>query len=211
MEWALFLKQFAGLLAVLNPIGAVPIFVSLTEGRLPAERNAIARTASTTVVAVLLVSLLAGDLFLQVFGITIASFRVGGGILLLFMAIAMLHARRSGAKQSREESEEAMSRHAIATVPLGIPLLAGPGSISTVILYRHTTEHWIAFLGLAGIIGLMGVLIYLILRFSAPMAQRFGRTGINIIMRVMGLVLAAIAVEFIADGLYGLFPILGRP
>lgn len=206
IHWALALKQFAGLIAVLNPLGAVPIFLSLTEGRAAGDRISIARTTTLTVVTVLLISALAGQEILTMFGISMASFRVGGGILILLMAIAMLHAKRSGAKGSHEEEVAAADKHEIATVPLGMPLLAGPGSIGTVILYRDSAAVWWDYFALVINILLMGVIVYVTLRWGSTLAQKLGRIGLNVIMRVMGLILAAIAVEFIASGLSGLFP-----
>ncbi|MBI2343071.1 MAG: NAAT family transporter [Deltaproteobacteria bacterium] len=208
MEFTHFLKLFAALVAVLNPLGAIPIFASLSEALPSRERSIAARTTALTVVVVLLIAAFAGEHLLHFFGISIASFRVGGGILILLMAIAMLHARRSGAKQSREERAEVQHKAEFSVVPLGIPLLAGPGSISTVILYRHQANTWEDYLILVGNICLVAAIVFLSLRFSTPLVSRLGRTGLNIIIRVMGLILAAIAVEFIAEGLQMLFPVL---
>ncbi len=208
MEISHIFKLFAGLIAILNPLGAVPVFLSLTENRSPEEKNAAARTTAMTVAAVLLISMFAGQQILKFFGISLASFRVGGGILILFMAIAMLHAKRTGAKQSREESVEALSRHDIAVVPLGMPLLAGPGSISTVIVYRHEAGAWADYLAVAGVILCVALLVFIILRYATSLVERLGKTGLNVFVRVMGLVLAAIAVEFITTGLMTIFPIL---
>jgi multiple antibiotic resistance protein len=209
IEVGYIIKLFAGLVAVLNPVGAIPVFASLTEHRSPAEKAATARTAALTVATVLLVSAFCGEHLLHFFGISIASFRVGGGILILFMAIAMLHARRTGAKQSREERKESLHREDVAVVPLGIPLMAGPGSISTVILYRHEASTWAEYFALIMIILSLALLVFLALRFSPPIINRLGRMGMNIIVRVMGLILAAIAVEFITGGLLVLLPGLG--
>lgn len=208
MEITYVLKLTAGLLAILNPLGALSIFVTLTQDRTEIERRRIARVAALTVAAALLTAMAGGDLLLSFFGISLGSFRVGGGILILLMAIAMLHARQSGTKHTREESLEAQTRQDIAVVPLGIPLLAGPGSISTVILYRADAHVWWQFVILVGVIAAVSIGILLILYSSTRLVQRFGKTGINVIARVMGLILAAIAVEFIADGLKELFPAL---
>ncbi len=210
MHWAYFFKLCAGLFAVLNPLGAVPVFISITEHRPAAERNRIARIAALTVGCVLLVSAFAGETILNFFGISLASFRVAGGLLLLLMAISMLHAQRSSAKQSHEESIEASERPDVAVVPLGMPLLAGPGSISTAIVYRANANTWSEYFALIGIIILLTTIVFLILRYGSRMVVQLGTTRLNIFTRVMGLILAAIAVEFITDGLTLLFPILGR-
>lgn len=210
MHWTVYIKYFAGLFAVLNPLGAIPLFASLTNARPEAERAKIARITSLTVLSVLGIAFVGGDLALALFGITLGSFRVGGGILLLLMAIAMLHARRSGAKNSPEETMEAMQRSEIAVAPLGIPLLAGPGAISTAILYRQKIHTPADMLAMAVILLALTAIIYIMLRHSAPLVARIGRTGLNVSMRIMGLILAALAVEFIADGLKDLFPMLAR-
>lgn len=209
-EWNHSIKLFTGLFAVLNPLGAVPLFASLTQARTAPERHHIARVASLTVMVVLLIAFFTGEWFLDFFGISLASFRIGGGILILLTAIAMLHARRTGIKQSREESEEIHSRSEIAVVPLGIPMLAGPGSISTVILYRHQAHTNVDVVSTLVMITALAFTIFLILNYSSPLVNKLGRTGLNIISRVMGLILAALAVEFIAEGLIDFFPILTR-
>ena len=127
-------KLLAGLLAVLNPVGAIPMFASMTEGRSRFEKHSVARRTAFTVASVLMLSAVFGELILDVFGISLASFRVGGGILILLMSIAMLHARRTGAKQSKEESLEAMTRSDIAVVPLDQGLLVPSFYIATTLL-----------------------------------------------------------------------------
>lgn len=208
IQWTLYFKMLAGLFAVLNPLGAVPLFASLTQTRTAMERRHIARVASCTVLFVLAVAAVGGEPLLGLFGITLASFRIGGGILILLMAIAMLHAKRSGAKGSAEESAEAVDRQDIAVVPLGLPMLAGPGSISTVILYRHQAKGAMTLAAIAVIICAVALSVYLVLNFATPLISRLGKTWLNIINRVMGLVLASLAVEFIAEGLIDFFPIL---
>jgi multiple antibiotic resistance protein len=160
------------------------------------------------VTIILLLALFFGELLLQFFGITVDSFRVGGGILILLMAIAMLHAKISQVKQTREEEHESMVKESVAIVPLAMPLLAGPGAISTMILAAHKSSAFSHYMIIVlGIILLTGVL-WLILRLSPWIMGRISATGINIFTRIMGLILAAIAVEFISSGIKGLFPVL---
>lgn len=209
MSFTLWITLFSSLFSVLNPIGAIPMYVSLTANRPPEERTRIARITAYTVLAVMLASLCFGEALLQLFGISLAAFRVGGGILILLMAIAMLHARRSGAKNAPEETIEAMHRTEIAVTPLGTPMLAGPGTMSTAILLReqiHSATEWGIILV---VIAMLALVTYLLLRFSTVIVGYLGRTGINIVIRLMGLILAARAVEFIANGLKALFPVLG--
>ena len=148
------------------------------------------------------------DYAMVITGISIAAFRVGGGILILLMAVDMLHARRSRSSHTAEENQEAVDRDSVAVVPLAIPLLAGPGAISTVILDAHTLSAWSQRLILSAIILGAAFTIWLSLTLAAPITERLGKTGNNILSRLMGLILAAIAVEFIVNGMMTL---LGLP
>lgn len=209
-EWSEYLKFFIGLIAILNPIGVIPIFINLTQQQDTVERNTTARTTGMSVAIVLLVGLLAGELILSVFGISIASFRVGGGILILLMAISMMNATMSPSRQTPEEARDAIIKEQVAVVPLAIPLIAGPGAISTVIVYANrAAEDALLHKGVLGIgIILVAVLIWFVFRMAEPLSRRLGRTGINVVTRIMGLIMAAIGVEFMANGLKGLFPVL---
>lgn len=206
MDWGEYTKFIVALVVIVNPIGAVPVFLSLTDGASIAEQRSVARTAAVAVVLTLIAATLLGDMLLRFFGISVASFRVGGGILILLMAIAMLHARRSGLHQTREEAEEAEEMETVAVVPLAVPLLAGPGAISTVIVASHRAVGWLDFLLLCAGVVLLGALLWFCMFFATPIGRYLGRTGINIATRIMGLLLIAIAVEFITGGLRELLP-----
>ena len=145
---------------------------------------------------------------MQFFGISIHSFRVGSGILLLLIAISMLHARVSPVSQTKAEAEESKERESIAVVPLAIPLLAGPGAISTVIIDAHKATGIAHYTIIATEIMLLSFILWIVLRLAPLISKHISATGINIFTRIMGLILAAIAVEFIANGLKGLFPSL---
>lgn len=203
-----YLKAVIGLLAIVNPLGAVPIFISLTEGQSGAARRRSGRIAALAMTLILLFALATGESILGFFGISVASFRVGGGILVLLIAISMLHATTSPAKQTEDEAAESASRDSVAVVPLSIPLLAGPGAISTVIVYAQRDNSVMHYLALVAAIATLGMVVWLALKAAPFISERLGRTGINIGTRIMGLVLAAIAVEFIAGGLRSLFPVL---
>ena len=208
-EYTEYTKLLITLLAIVNPLGAVPIFVALTSGSAPAERKKIAKIVVIAVLTILYVALLFGDWLLSFFGITIHSFSVGGGILILLMAISMLQARISPVAQTADEAREGESKESVAVVPLAMPLLAGPGAISTIILNAHKDSglsHYI-FIGLDILI--LGVLLWAVFQLVPWISHHISQTGINIFTRIMGLILAAIAVEFIATGLKGLFPALG--
>jgi multiple antibiotic resistance protein len=209
LDHAAYLKIFIGLLAIVNPLGAIPIFISLSTGLSRDERKRIINIVATTVTSILLVSLLVGEVILGIFGISMHSFRVGGGILLLLMSISMLHAHVSPITQTEEEAEESRDKESIAVVPLSIPLLAGPGAISTVIIDAHKASAVGHYAVIAVEIVALSLILWAVLRLSPLISQRISATGINIFTRIMGLILAAIAVEFIANGMKGLFPGLG--
>ncbi len=205
-EWAYLFKIGIALFAIVNPIGSVPIFISTTHGWSAAERARTAKTAAFIVFLVLVVSALLGDRILEFFSISIGSFQVGGGILLLLIAISMLHAKQSYASQTPEEAQIASEREAVAIVPLSIPLLAGPGAISSMIIAAQQSGSFWGHISLAVPIAAVCLLIWVILRLSTAIAKKLGTLGINIVTRLMGLILAAMAVEFIAHGIAGLFP-----
>jgi multiple antibiotic resistance protein len=206
-EWGDLFKIAVALLAIVNPIGGIPIFISATRGWAAPERARTARIAAVTVSSVLLAALFLGDRLLEFFGISIASFLVGGGILILSLAMSMLQARESPLRQTPEEAQEVADRQAVGVVPLGIPLLAGPGAISSVIIAAHRTHgSLIGHVQLVLPIIFVSLLVWGVFLLSVPIANRIGTTGINIATRLMGLILAAMAIEFIAKGLGELFP-----
>lgn len=207
-EWQQLFKITVALLAIVNPFGGIPIFISATHGWRPRERARTARTVALTVFAVLALAAFTGDRILDFFNVSIGSFMVGGGILVLLLAISMLQAKESPIRQTPEEAVEVADRQAIGVVPLGIPLLAGPGAISTVIIAAHQFRHG-DFLGhvlLLGPILVVTLVVWGVFVLGGRIARRLGRTGLNIVTRLMGLILAAMAVETIARGLMELFP-----
>ncbi len=206
LELTEYTKILIGLIAIVNPLGAVPIVMSMTTNCSMAERQAITHTAVLSVGIILLASLFVGQAVLSFFGISIPSFRVAGGILIFIIALSMLHARVNETKQTREESHESASKDSIAVVPLAIPVLAGPGAISTVILYAHKGNSLGHYLLIALDIMILVLILYAVLKLVPVLSRRISQTGINIFTRLMGLILASIAVEFIANGLKGMFP-----
>ncbi|KXJ40209.1 MAG: hypothetical protein AXA67_10130 [Methylothermaceae bacteria B42] len=199
-SYSYYLQAFIGMLAIVNPLGAVPVFLALAGERGHTERAAIARKAALTVFLVLLTSVWIGDEILKFFGISVAAFRVGGGLLILLMAIAMLHARQSHAAHTEDEAEEAASQESIAVVPLGIPLMAGPGAISLVIVIAHQIHAWIDRLWLSLCVAGVAVLVWLALHLAEPIGRALGVTGLNIMIRIMGLLLAAIGAQILFEG-----------
>lgn len=206
LHWADYIKFFVALAVIVNPVSALPLFVSMTANNSKVEKQQIARVASISVAVVLLLAALLGQPILELFGITIASFKVGGALLILLMAIAMMHASPNRQRQTPEEAREAQEKENIAVVPLAIPLLAGPGAISTTIVYA--TEH--ASVVHLGMIMFCCLLVafgtWLTLRLATPVSTWLGETGVNIATRLMGLLLAAVAVEIFTSGLVVLLP-----
>jgi multiple antibiotic resistance protein len=206
LELTAYIKIFTTLLAIVNPLGAIPIFISLTSSMGAGERRRVINTVSITVVLVLIVAALLGKPLLEFFGISIASFKVGGGILLLLMAISMMQAKYAQTKQTREEEAEAEEKESIAVVPIAMPLLAGPGAISTIIIYADASPQILHLTLLIISSILVALLTWVALNIAAPLRSVMSKTAINIATRLMGLLLAAIAVEFIAGGLTVLLP-----
>lgn len=207
-EWAYLFKIGIALFAIVNPIGTVPVFVSATDGWSAQDRARTAKIAALTVFLVLVSSAFFGDQILKFFSISIPSFQVGGGILLMLIAISMMHGKQSGTRQTPEEAQEVADRQVIAIVPLSIPLLAGPGAISNMIIAAQQRSSFWGHLSLAIPVAVVCLLIWVILRLAGNIADKLGTIGINIVTRLMGLILAAMAVEFIARGIAGLFPAL---
>jgi multiple antibiotic resistance protein len=205
-EYTSLLKVAIALLAIVNPVGCLPIFISATSGWKKAERARTARTVAITVLIVLSVSAFIGESILDFFGITIPSFQVGGGILLLLIAISMMHGKQGGTRQTPEEAEDMSEREVIAIVPLSIPLLAGPGAISSMILTAQQHPGFWGHISLVIPVALIALFIWGMLLLSEVITNYLGTIGINIVTRLMGLILAAMSVEFIAHGLTGLFP-----
>lgn len=209
LEFTEYTKIFISLFAILDPIGIIPIIILFTAGMTAAQRNHTGRLASLAVFLILLTALLIGEPLLAFFGISINSFRLAGGILLMVMAFKMMNGNLRQLSPETEGLSADDSRSALAIVPLSTPLLAGPGSISTVILDAHKASEIAHYLSMSLIIFLLSVSVWLTFLVAPWVERRMGTLGIDIFTRLMGLILAAIAVEFVAGGMRGLFPALG--
>ena len=212
MEFAAYLKSFLGLLAIVDPFIAVPMFLALTPSATAFDRFRIARIAAIAVFCVLAIGLLVGGPLLEFFGISLYAFKVAGALLLLLSAVDSFNAAPGRARQTPEEEVEAHSKHAVAVVPLAIPLLAGPGAISMVIVFGQS-HPGINKLGTLPHLGLMllaiaavALITWVTLRAAQRVSVALGITGMNVATRVGGLITAALAVEILASGLTGLFP-----
>jgi multiple antibiotic resistance protein len=208
------LKPLVTLLAIVNPLAIVPFFIHYTQGFSRAQRRSTVLTASFTAFVVIASSALLGLQLLAFFGISLASFQVGGGLLLLTSALNMLNAQPAEAKrpgaEMAEGAEKAAMGASIAVVPLAIPLLTGPATISTVVIYAERAHDWVQLLTLVGYGVVIGLATAVSLSLAHVIARVLGRTGINVMTRLMGLILAALAVEVMTVGLLKLFPALGR-
>jgi MarC family membrane protein len=198
MDWPDLIRFFAALFAIMNPVGNIPIFLSVTEGRSAGERSRIALIAAIAVAAILIVCVLLGRQLLEAFGISVAGLRTAGGLIVLSIAFSLLQSKPSAIHH--DASEQPDQQQSPAVYPLAMPLLAGPGAISTAIVFAHRADRPAAYAGLIGVIAAMAVLLYLGMRLAGPVSKIFGQAGMNIITRVMGIVLAAIAMEMISAG-----------
>jgi multiple antibiotic resistance protein len=207
------LKPLVALLAIVNPIGGVPFFIHFTQNLTPAQRRRTIRVSAFTAFVVIAVSALAGLRVIEFFGISIASFQVGGGTLLLISALSMLNAQPAETKPTdvSEGDQKVDAGASIAVVPLTIPLLTGPATISTMVIYAQRTRHWWELAVLVGYGVVVGLATFAAFTAAGRIAKWLGRTGINVMTRLMGLILAALAVEIMAEGLGTLFPVLASP
>ncbi len=207
LDFTEYTKIFISLFAIIDPVGIIPIIIAFTGGMSALKRERVGRMASLSVLLILLAALLLGEAILSFFGISIHSFRTAGGILLLLMSITMLIGNKP--TLTPDESTDGDATSSVAIVPLSTPLLAGPGAISTVILDAHKGSHAGHYGVMALVLVLLSITVWLTFLIAPWVSRRLGRIGSNIVTRLMGLLLAAIAVEFMAGGLRGLFPALG--
>ena len=208
-----YVKIFVAMIVIVNPLGIMPVFVAMTASQTDGQRKTIARLAAVTVAAALLISALLGERVLEVFGISLASFKVGGAVLIMLNAVAMMQAMPARDKQTPEEALEAEGKDgtSIAVVPLGIPLLAGPGAMSTIIIYASEKKAvWHLLAVCATALG-VALVTWIALLVATRIGARMGTTTVNVATRIMGLLLAALAVEIFAGGIVELIPALGKP
>lgn len=186
---------------VVDPFATIPSFLAMTESYTDERRRATAWQAGWTCFFVLATFALAGSVIFKIFGITLPAFKIAGGILLFLVAFEMLEARRSGTQESTEERLEGQQKEQIGVTPLGIPMLAGPGSISTVMVLMGQSQYWWQAIPVFAAILITSVASAAILAGAGGVRKVLGETGIRILMRLMGLVLTAIAVQFVINGL----------
>ncbi len=193
--------SFTSLFVIVDPVGLIPAFLVMTQKNTNQERVRMAQLASLITFGILILSFLFGQRLLTVFGITLPAFEIAGGLVLLLVALDMLQARRTAIKETQEEKAEGITKDDVAVTPLAIPMLAGPGAITAVILLANRTETFAHSMILATAIILVSALTFLILRIVATRAKMISGIALKITGRLMGLILAAIAVQFILNGI----------
>ena len=200
---------YGGLFAITNPIGAVPVFLSITHDLSVRERRAIATKTAITVIVTLVVFALIGQWIFQFFGSSVDAFAIAGGILLFRMAMDMLSGKLSSVKISTEETEEfdeeVVTLEEVAIIPLAIPLISGPGAITTVMLYMAKASGVTERAAVLVSIVLIGITVWLVLCSANVIKARLGRVGIKVMTRMMGLILTSMAVQMIINGIKGAF------
>ncbi len=196
---------------LVDPFAALPTFLAVTAGADAHHRRKMAWKASVTALVVLSIFAVAGQLIFRMFGITLPAFEIAGGIILLLIGLDMLAAKRSPTQESREEAAEAALKEDAGIVPLGIPMLAGPGSITTVmVLVGQAQGQWQRMAAILASIAITAAICYLVLGNSDRVARAMGETGVRILVRIMGLLLVALAVQYFVNGMADL-GVIARP
>jgi multiple antibiotic resistance protein len=195
------LLVFTSVLFIVDPFAVIPSFLAMTARDTPATRRALARRGAWTAAITLTLFALAGSLIFKLFGITIGAFKIAGGVLIGLNALDMVQARRSQQRETPAETAEGIEKEDIGILPLGVPMLAGPGAISTVMVLALGSKSPITTVALYVSIALTATVSYVTLAAASLVERRLGQTGMRILTRLMGLVLCAIAAQFIIDGI----------
>jgi multiple antibiotic resistance protein len=193
------LVTFTSILFIVDPVAAIPTYLVITQQEGPVERRRTARRACIAMTVLLVVFGATGTMLFQAFGITLPAFRTAGGLILWFVAMDMLHGERR-TQEGRDEVYEGQIKEDVALTPLAIPMLAGPGAISTAIVIAGQARGAAQTVVVYASIVLTGFISYLSLRLGEPLLGRLGKTGIRVVTRIMGLILAAVAVQFVFSG-----------
>jgi len=206
IDWTFTLNAFVAVLVITDPLGNTPIFASLLQDYPAHQRHAIIRRACVAAVMILLAFALAGGYIFKIFGITLGAFRIAGGIVMFGIAADMLSAQKSRTQITPSERIEAQRRGDIALVPLAIPLISGPGAIATVMTFVTQAQNIYGTMIVVAAILFSGLLSYLIYRYASQVLMKMGETAINIMTRLLGLILAVMAVQFVINGIRDSFP-----
>jgi multiple antibiotic resistance protein len=196
-----FLVALSSIFFLVDPIATVPVFLVMTSEHGPRPRRRMARRAAITSFLVLSGFAAIGQLIFQLLGITLAAFQTAGGLILLLIGLEMVQAKRSRTKQAPDETEEATHKEDVGIVPLGVPMLAGPGAISTVMVFMGQARSWEQVVAVISAVAITCTVAYIALAAAGYVRQHISDTGINIMTRMMGMLLAAIAIQFMATGI----------
>lgn len=210
MNTATTIKFIVAMIVMMNPLGSLSIFLQLTHQHTTTAKQRTAFICGISMIAIMLVTVWAGRPVLDILGVSIASFRFAGGIILLLMGLSMLQSHESGLRHTAEEDEAAIESESVAVVPMALPVIIGPGAISTMIISVEdypgiTSKLWLSILCCGLAIG-MAILLY----FAHPISETVGKSVIKVVTRIMGMIVTAIAVGMLAAGLIGLIPALSH-
>ena len=192
---------FTSVLFIVDPFAVIPTFLAMTVRDTPAQRRVLARRGAWTCAITLIAFALGGSMIFKIFGITIGAFKIAGGVLIGLNALDMVQARRSQQRETAVETAEGIQKDDIGIMPLGVPMLAGPGAISTVMVLALGAKSAAATATVYVSIMLTAIITFVVLSAASMVEKRLGQTGMRILTRLMGLVLCAIAVQFIIDGI----------
>ena len=192
---------FTSILFIVDPFAVIPTFLAMTVRDTPAQRRVLARRGAWTCAITLIAFAVGGSVIFKIFGITIGAFKIAGGVLIGLNALDMVQARRSQQRETAVETAEGIQKDDIGIMPLGVPMLAGPGAISTVMVLALGSKSVAATAAVYISIVLTALITFLVLSAASMVERRLGQTGMRILTRLMGLVLCAIAVQFIIDGI----------
>lgn len=211
MDVTAWFAILVSLFAIVNPVGVIPTFVALTAGYTQRERRNVITKAVLVGAGVLMLFGIAGERIFEVFSITIPAFRIAGGILIFKVAFDMLQGERPKADSTDQEIADAFDRENIGITPLGVPLLTGPGAITTVMIYLAAAQPLQDRLLIYGAVALVFVAAFILLFVGERLFQFMGRSGLHVFTRIMGLILAAVAVQFVLAGISSALPGLASP
>ncbi|MBP9792312.1 MAG: MarC family protein [Rickettsiales bacterium] len=204
MDYTIAFKFFAALFAVMNPFTNLPVFMSLT----PDQKDSKTKNQTTiAIIIIMFVALFAGNNLLRIFGVTTGAFEATGGIIIFLMALSMAQGKTSSIHNSGDDEKDGQQKNNPSIVPLAIPILSGPGTIATIIIYHNYLTGTAGLIAASTIILICTLLIWIVFSFANKIKALIGSTGLRVITRIMGIVLGSIAIEMIANGLKDLLPL----
>ncbi len=206
MTYSETIKFIVAMIIMINPLSSLSIFLDLTKGASRLDQRHIAKISTIATTVIMVATIWTGKELLDVLGISISSFRFAGGIILLIIGYSMLQSRESPVNHSPEDNVDAKERHSIAVVPLSLPIIIGPGAITTLIIAAGDYPHFLSKLYMSALCAVLGIGMGTIMYFGTPVANFVGNSMIKVVTRIMGMIVMAIAVGMLADGLAGLFP-----